>query len=153
MSHGDEKTTQLKPTFDSGTNAATYEPGRLESWAAATPGILRRDTNPLEKSAGSKNCNSFVTSRHATTSSELNRIDGLKSTYTLSLRGPGYRYNNYRYFGKEHINIHININSLYLGYEPIQVKANQNSVFFKECININILSTYGYTGYRSNILT
>lgn len=66
-------------TFDSGTYTATYEPGVFESSNAAIPGTLSRWTIPLEKSRGSKNCTSFVAIRHATASSELNRIDGLKN--------------------------------------------------------------------------
>lgn len=70
------------PTLDSGTNAATWDPGALESSTEATPGILSRCEIPLEKSAASKNCISFVASRHATASSELNRIDGLRHRFT-----------------------------------------------------------------------
>lgn len=59
-------------TLDSGTNAATWDPGKLESSAAATPGTLNRMVTPLEKSPVSKNCTSLVANRHAVASSELN---------------------------------------------------------------------------------
>lgn len=73
-------------TLDSGTKAATWDPGALESSNAATPAILSRYTIPLEKSLLSKNCISFVASRHATASSPLNRMVGLKNAEIKSLR-------------------------------------------------------------------
>lgn len=78
-----QSSDQLKErviTLDSGTYAATWEPGALESSSAATPGTLNRFIKPLEKSPASKNCISLVASRHATASSELNLIEGLQSS-------------------------------------------------------------------------
>lgn len=40
----------ITQTLDSGTNAATCDPGALESSTAATPGILSRCTIPFMKS-------------------------------------------------------------------------------------------------------
>jgi len=68
--------------LDSGTNAATWEPGKLESSVAATPGTLNRMTTPLEKSPVSKNWTSLVANRHAVASSELNWIAGLNNRQT-----------------------------------------------------------------------
>ena len=72
-------------TLDSGTNAATRDPGALESSTPAIPGILIRCVIPLEKSAASKICTSFVARRHATASSALNLIEGL-NMHTLNKR-------------------------------------------------------------------
>lgn len=66
-------------TLDSGTNTATWDAGALESSTAATPGTLVRETIPLEKSPASKNWISLVARRHATSSLELNLIEGLSN--------------------------------------------------------------------------
>ena len=84
-------------TLDSGTNAATWDPGVLESSIAARPGTLIRWTTPLEKSRASKNWISLVANRHAIASSELNRIEGLKDRTltienTISKRNPNLKH-------------------------------------------------------------
>lgn len=79
----DEQTSSNRPTLDSGTKAAMWVPGVLESSIATTPGTLSRWITPLEKSLVSKNCISLVAIRQATVSSELNRIAGLEDKVCL----------------------------------------------------------------------